>query len=69
MLTTEMIFQSKKARGDYHENMNGTMFLKWLKNRLFPTFKALYGNRKLVLVLDNAPYHHVHPEDSFFCHR
>ena len=66
VLTTEMIFQSKKARGDYHENMNGTMFLKWLKNRLFPTFKALYGKRKLVLVLDNAPYHHVHPEDSFF---
>ena len=61
-----MIFQSKKALGDYHENMDGDMFLKWLENRLFPTFRALFGRRKLVLVLDNAPYHHVHPEDSFF---
>ena len=66
VLTTEMIFQSKKAKGDYHENMDGTMFLKWINNRLIPTFKAIYGDKKLVLVLDNAPYHHVHPEDSFF---
>ena len=66
VLNCEMIFQSKKAKGDYHENMDGTMFLKWLKNRLIPTFKALYGRKKLILVLDNAPYHHVHPEDSFF---
>ena len=46
--------------------MDGTMFLKWLRNRLIPTFKALHGRKKLILVLDNAPYHHVHPEDSFF---
>ena len=61
-----MIYESKKAKGDYHENMNGTMFCRWLKERLFPTFKALFGRRKLILVLDNAPYHHVHPEDCFF---
>ena len=68
VLNCEMIFQSKKALGDYHENMNDTMFLKWLRNRLIPTFKALYGRKKLILVLDNAPYHHVNPEDSFFAH-
>lgn len=66
VLTCEMIYESKKAKGDYHENMNGTMFLKWLKQRLIPTFKALYGDRKMILMLDNAPYHHVRPEDCFF---
>ena len=66
VLNCEMIFQSKKAKGDYHQNMDGTMFLRWINNRLVPTFKAVYGNKKLVLVLDNAPYHHVHPGDSFF---
>ena len=66
VLNCEMIYQSKKAKGDYHENMNGTMFCRWLKQRLFPTFKALYGRRKLILVLDNAPYHHVRPDDCFF---
>ena len=25
VLTTEMIYQSKKTRGDYHDNMNGAM--------------------------------------------
>ena len=68
VLNCEMIFESKKARGDYHDNMDGTMFLHWLNNRLIPTFKALYGDKKLILVLDNAPYHHVNPEDSFFAH-
>ena len=66
ILNCEMIYQSKKAQGDYHDNMNGTMFLRWLQQRLIPTFKAVYGDRKLILVLDNAPYHHVRPEDCFF---
>ena len=26
----------------------------------------IYGTHKLILVLDNAPYHYVHPTDSFF---
>ena len=42
VLTTEMMFESKKARGDYHDNMDGSMFLMWLEDHLFPTFKAIY---------------------------
>ena len=30
----EMIFRAKKALGDYHENMNGKMFMMWINDRL-----------------------------------
>ena len=46
--------------------MNGDMFEKWLKERLIPTFKARYPGKRMYLVMDNAPYHHAHPDDSFF---
>ena len=63
----EMVFRSKHATGDYHDNFDGDMFAKWLKERLIPTFKKRYPGKRCALVLDNAPYHHVHPENSFFC--
>ena len=62
----EMIFRSKVARGDYHDNFDGTMFAKWLNERLVPVFQKRYPDMRMALVLDNAPYHHVHPENSFF---
>ena len=62
----EMIFRSKIAQGDYHDNFNGTMFEKWINERLKPTFQRRYPGKRMALVLDNAPYHHVHPENSFF---
>ena len=34
------------------------MFMNWLTNKLIPLFKKHYGNKKMVLVADNAPYHH-----------
>ena len=46
-------------KGDYHSNMNGDNFMEWVTRRLVPTFEALYPGKKMVLVLDNAPYHHV----------
>lgn len=66
VLTSQMIWRGKIGRGDYHENMDGTMFEKWLTERLIPTFKAKYPGKVMYLVMDNAPYHHCHPEDSFF---
>ena len=62
-----MVFRSKHATGDYHDNFDGDMFAKWLTERLIPTFQARYPGKRCALVLDNAPYHHVHPENSFFC--
>jgi transposase len=38
--------------------MNSDMFMQWCNERLLPTFHRLYPNKKMVLVCDNAPYHH-----------
>ena len=38
------------------------MFISWITNRLTPAFKKIYWTAEkkqtLILVLDNAPYHH-----------
>ena len=44
--TSEMIFEAKKHRGDYHDNMDGEMFQKWLEERFVPTFKSKYPGKK-----------------------
>ena len=44
--------------GDYHDNMCSDMFMQWLENKLVPTFEQKYPGKKMVLVADNAPYHH-----------
>lgn len=57
--TAEMLFPAgKKNSEDYHENMDCSVFLTWLEKRLWPTFKSLYKDHKMILILDNAPYHH-----------
>ena len=66
VLNAQMVWRGKIGRGDYHDNMDGVMFEKWLLERLIPTFKAKYPGKIMYLCMDNAPYHHLHPEDSFF---
>ena len=56
--TAELVFESHGSDGDYHRCMNGDTFMLWLKNRLFPTFDALYPGKKMILLLDNVKYHH-----------
>lgn len=63
-LTCEWIFLSNGSK-DYHENMNGDNFYKWLVEKFAPTFKALYPTKRAVLVLDNAPYHHARDPLTF----
>ena len=64
--TCEMVFRGKVGKGDYHANMDGDMFMKWVNERLVPTVTKAYPDKQVFLVMDNAPYHHGHPEDSFF---
>jgi hypothetical protein len=45
-----LIFESRKT-GDYHEEMNSTVFEEWFK-RVLPTLEE-----KSVIVMDNASYH------------
>ncbi len=44
---------------DYHKNMDDEFFINWTKNRFIPAFKAKFPNKKCILILDNASYHHA----------
>ena len=57
-LTCETLWLANSNAGDYHNNMNSDMFFQWVKGRLCPTFEKLYPGKKMVLICDNAPYHH-----------
>ena len=67
--TAEMCFRSKFATKhhikDYHDTMDGEFFLYWVEKRLAPAFTARYPGKKMILVLDNAPYHHSMVGDGF----
>ena len=32
--------------------------MEWVDEKLIPTFKARFPSKKMILVLDNVPYHH-----------
>ena len=57
MLTAEALWVASSHHGDYHDNLNATMFLFWLKNKLVPCFERLFPGFSMVVVADNAPYH------------
>ena len=61
--TAEFLWQAKLSKGDYHASMTDVMFMEWLERRLAPAFKKLFGHEKMILVLDNASYHHGFDEE------
>ena len=58
----ELIFPGLNVDEDYHKSVNGDVFMAWVENRLIPAFKIMYPGKKMILILDNAPYHHSRPE-------
>ena len=56
--TAEWVWQAKSGIKDYHDNMDGAGFEWWLANRLFPAFTTMFPGKKMILVMDNASYHH-----------
>ena len=46
------VFQSKKATGDYHDEMTSEHFEEWFHDSLMPNIPA-----NSLIVTDNAPYH------------
>ena len=58
-LTCETLWVAQSHSGDYHDNMNSNMFMKWVQEKLVPCFERKYPNKKMILVADNAPYHHA----------
>jgi hypothetical protein len=57
--SAEWASAGKVKKEDYPKNMNGDNFLKWVEKRLLPVFKQRFPEHKLILILDNAAYHHV----------
>ena len=52
-------FAAKNTTGDYHGEMNGELFIRWLTSQLLPALE-----QPAVLVMDNAPYHSQLTEES-----
>ena len=65
----ELIYEAKKDDGDYHDNMNGSIYIRWMSNRLVPALNKRYRGKKMVLVLDNASYHHHRGAGWIHVHR
>jgi hypothetical protein len=49
-----LVYKAGAATVDYHRQMNGTNFEKWVHEKLAPDLPCAS-----VIVLDNAPYHSV----------
>jgi transposase len=58
-LSAQHIFNGANLDEDYHKNMDGDLFINWINNRFIPSFNQTFPHKKCVLILDNAPYHHV----------
>jgi transposase len=63
--TAQFVFESMgtgEDSDDYHKSIDGEMYLQWLEHRLIPAFEHFHPGKRMVLVLDNASYHHLkHP--------
>ena len=50
----ELVWMAKSSTADYHDEMNGDNFFKWVQEKLIPRLPP-----KSVLIIDNAPYHNL----------
>ena len=50
--SADLVFQSKKVTGDYHDEMTAAHFEKWFHYSVLPNLQS-----NSLIVMDNAPYH------------
>lgn len=48
------MLEAQHKPGDYHDNTNHNMYMKWLTEKLIPNLPV-----NSVVVIDNSPYHNV----------
>ena len=51
-----LIFGQKNEDGDYHQDMSFEFYKTWL-TKLVDNLEKAFGSNKVVLVIDNTPYH------------
>jgi transposase len=56
----KLVFKASKKTGDYHGNMNWTLFRKWFTEQLLPNIPE-----NSLIIMDNAPYHKVLTDEAF----
>lgn len=54
-----LCYPAKNTSGDYHGEMTGELFVRWLTTQLLPSLPE-----PSVLVMDNAPYHSQQTDES-----
>jgi hypothetical protein len=58
-----LLLASSNNDRDYHKTMNSTIFKKWVIDQLIPAVTLFQNDDyKVVVVMDNAPYHSVRTE-------
>jgi len=55
--TAKKIWEAGKTEGDYHEIVDGPTFQTWVHDHLIPTFDRIFPGKKIIFIIDNAPYH------------
>jgi transposase len=48
---------------DYHDTVNSERFIAYFENRLTRAFKAKFPGKRMILLMDNAGYHHARGAD------
>ena len=51
-----MVFRGKVGKGDYHNNMDGDMFMKWINERLVPTVQQKYPGKQVLTLPHPFPH-------------
>lgn len=49
---TKLVYKASCSTGDYHNEMDGPQFIKWIREQLLPNL-----GEKSAIVMDNASYH------------
>ena len=55
--TAQLIYPSNTTKGEFRKAMNGQLFTDYVEKGLIPAFKAQFNGKRIILVMDNAPYH------------
>lgn len=50
----KLVFQATRKTGDYHGQMNASLFQKWFKEKLIPNLPD-----NSLIIMDNASYHNI----------